>query len=88
MLRFICGKEETCSTTKNSQNILNMNVGKMINQVNETVTKKCEENRFHFPSNGGILREHFYKDVFHLAGHFYKDVFHLTDKENNTLQEI
>ena len=44
MLRFPCGEGEICSTTKNSQNIFNMNVGKMINQVNETVTKKCEEN--------------------------------------------
>ena len=67
MLRFTCGEGEICSATKNSQNIFNMNVGKMINQVNKTVTKKCEENRFHSASNGNILQEHFCKDVFHLT---------------------
>ena len=31
-------------------------LGKIISQVNDTVTKKCKENGFHFASNGNILR--------------------------------
>ena len=42
-------------------------LGKMINQVNGAVTKKCEENGFHFVSNGNILRKHFCKDGAHLT---------------------
>ena len=44
----------------------------MISQVNGAVNKKCDENEFHFVSNGNILREHLCKD----------DV-HLTDEETN-----
>ena len=38
-------------------------LGKMISQVNETVTKTCEECGFHFASNGNILRKHLWKMV-------------------------
>ena len=42
-------------------------LGKMIGQVNKTVTKKCEQNGFHFVSNGNALRKHFCKDDVHLS---------------------
>ena len=42
-------------------------LSKMISQVNETVTKKCEENEFHFVSNDNILRKHLCKDGVHLT---------------------
>ena len=42
-------------------------LGKMISQMNKTVTKKCEENGFHFLSNGNILRKHLCKDGVHLT---------------------
>ena len=42
-------------------------LGRMIGQVNKTVTKKCEENGFHFVSNGNTLRKHFCKDDVHLS---------------------
>ena len=31
------------------------------------ITKKCEENGFHFASNGNILRKHLCKDSVHLT---------------------
>ena len=42
-------------------------LSKMISQVNETVTKKCEENEFHFVSNDNNLRKHLCKDGVHLT---------------------
>ena len=42
-------------------------LGKMISQVNEAVTKECEENGFHFVSDGNILRMHLCKDGDHLT---------------------
>ena len=39
----------------------------MISQVNETVAKKCEENRFHFLSNGNILLKHLLIDGVYLT---------------------
>ena len=42
-------------------------LGKMISQVNGAVTKKCEENGFHFVWNGTILRKHSCKDAVHLT---------------------
>ena len=42
-------------------------LAKMISQVNRAVTKKCEENGFHFVSNGNILRKHLCKDGVHLT---------------------
>ena len=47
-------------------------LSKMISQVNGAVTRKCEENGFHFTSNGNILRKH-----------LCKDGVHLTDKRTN-----
>ena len=38
----------------------------MISQVNGAVSKKCDENGFHFVSNGNILRKHLCKDRVHL----------------------
>ena len=49
---------------------------KMITQVNGAVNKKCEENGFHFVSNGYILRKH-----------LCEDGIHLTDKEKNIFAE-
>ena len=37
-------------------------LGKMIKQVNRAVTKKCEENGFHFVSNRNILQKNMCKD--------------------------
>ena len=51
-------------------------LGKMISQVNGAVNKKCEENGFHFVSNGYILRKH-----------LCEDGIHLTDKETNIFAE-
>ena len=42
-------------------------LGKMISQVNGTVTKNCEENGFHFVSNGNIFRKHLCKDGVHVT---------------------
>ena len=42
-------------------------LGKMISQVHGTVNKKCEENGFHFVSNGYILRKNLCKDGVHLT---------------------
>ena len=42
-------------------------LGKMISQVNEAVTKECEENGFHFVSDDNILRTHLCKDGDHLT---------------------
>ena len=42
-------------------------LGKMISQMNGAVTKKCEENGFHFVSNGNILRKHLCKDGVYLT---------------------
>ena len=41
-------------------------LGKMISQVNETVTKKGEENGFHFLSNDNVLLKHLCKGGVHL----------------------
>ena len=46
-------------------------VKSMKSQVNGAVTKKCEENGFHFVSNSNILRKH------------REDGVHLTDEERN-----
>ena len=35
--------------------------------MNGAVTKKCEENGFHFVSNGNILRKHLCEDGVHLT---------------------
>ena len=43
-------------------------LGKKISQVNGALTQKCEENGFHFVSNGNILRKHLCKDGVHLTG--------------------
>ena len=48
----------------------------MISQVNGAVTKKCEENGFHYVSNGNILRKH-----------LGKDGVYLTDKGTNIFAE-
>ena len=42
-------------------------LGKMISQLNGAVTKKYEENGFHFVSNGTILRKLLCKDDVHLT---------------------
>ena len=42
-------------------------LGKMISQVNGAVTKKCEENWFHFVSHSNILRKDLCKDGVHLT---------------------
>ena len=51
-------------------------LAKMISQVNGAVTKKCEENGFHYVSNGNILRKH-----------LGKDGVYLTDKGTNIFAE-
>ena len=45
----------------------NVKLSKMISQVNGAVTKKCEENGFHFVSNDNILQKHLCKDGVHLT---------------------
>ena len=42
-------------------------LGKIISQVKGAVTKKREENGFHFISNSNILRKHLCKDGVHLT---------------------
>ena len=64
-------------------------LGKMISQVNGAVTKKYEENGFHFVSIGNILRKQSCKDGVHLidegtntfAGNIVDYISHLILKE-------
>ena len=42
-------------------------LSKIISQVNETVTKKCQENGVYFASNGNSLWKHLFNDSVHLA---------------------